>query len=309
MTSAEEKEEILLAKIAAKKQQILNMDMQLDELITGNKSLHQRKLENELLQLQVQLVKTVNEEKEKELKKTVNKIEADAAALDLLKKGAESQAEALGVRVEDILTGKEQMVQWGMYLEQMREKAAAMELENNNLTILKQAYPELAQKLGLITSEEEKQKKIKEEKQSLIIEELKQAALVQGSAVDAMKAVVRAESMEAVAGLIASILKSVPFPANLALAAGAGAVASKLIDEGLASFAQGGDYVTSGPEVIRVGDNPGGKERVQITPLSSPNINGPQPNISVNITGGVVNDDYIRNTLIPALNKANSFGS
>ena len=195
MTSAEEKEEILLAKIAAKRNQILNIGLQLDEMITGDKGVHRKKLENELLQLQVQLVKAVNAEKEKELETTVKKIAADGAALTSLQEGAKSQADALDIKRDDVLAGEEQMIQWGKYLEQMQEKAKAMELENDNLNTLKQVYPELAQKLGLITSEEDKQKKIKEDKQKLIISELKQAALVQGSAMDAMKAVVRAESM------------------------------------------------------------------------------------------------------------------
>ena len=43
-----------------------------------------------------------------------------------------------------------------------------------------------------------------------------------------------------------------------------------------AKFAKGGDFVTSGRQLIEVGDNPGGRERLQITPLSSPNINGPK---------------------------------
>jgi len=41
-------------------------------------------------------------------------------------------------------------------------------------------------------------------------------------------------------------------------------------------FAMGGDFVTSGTQNITVGDNPGGRERVQITPLSSPNYSGPK---------------------------------
>lgn len=41
-------------------------------------------------------------------------------------------------------------------------------------------------------------------------------------------------------------------------------------------FGKGGDFVTSGPQMIMVGDNPGGQERVQVTPLSSPNYNGPK---------------------------------
>ncbi len=40
--------------------------------------------------------------------------------------------------------------------------------------------------------------------------------------------------------------------------------------------ATGADFITSGPTSILAGENPGGKEHVQITPLSSPNIDGPQ---------------------------------
>jgi len=141
-------------------------------------------------------------------------------------------------------------------------------------------------------------------KQKQIVDELKQAALVQGSAKDAMKAVVRAESMEAVAGLISSILKSVPFPFNTILAAGAGATAASLIDKGLSQFATGGDFVTSGPQMIMVGDNPGGKERVQVTPLGSPNVNGPQGGININFSGPITNDDYVRDFIIPEITKA-----
>ena len=152
------------------------------------------------------------------------------------------------------------------------------------------------------------EKKSRDVKEKALIQDLKQAALVQGSAEDAMKAVVRAEAMEAAAGLIASILKSVPFPANLILAAGAGAATSKLIDKGLAQFATGADFVTSGPQMMMVGE--AGPESVQVTPLTpGMNQNGPQPNISVNISGGVVQEDYIRNELIPALNKATGTGT
>ena len=144
---------------------------------------------------------------------------------------------------------------------------------------------------------------VKKQKKDIISQDVKNAAIQQSSAKDAMKAVIRAETMEAAAGLIASILKSVPFPANLVLAAGAGAVATSLIDKGLSSFATGGDFVTSGPEMIMVGDNPGGRERVQVTPLSSPNINGPQGGITVNISAPLV-DETVVESIIPAIQTA-----
>ena len=119
-----------------------------------------------------------------------------------------------------------------------------------------------------------------------------------------MKAVIRAETMEAVAGYISSIFKSVPFPFNIGLAAGAGLAVGGVIDRNLAQFAEGGDFVTSGPQMIMVGDNPGGRERVQVTPLSSPNISGPQ-GININLNGNIFGTrEFVRDTLIPEIQKA-----
>jgi hypothetical protein len=38
----------------------------------------------------------------------------------------------------------------------------------------------------------------------------------------------------------------------------------------------GANFITSGPQNIMVGDNPGGRELVQVTPLGSPNTKGPK---------------------------------
>ena len=81
-------------------------------------------------------------------------------------------------------------------------------------------------------------------------------------------------------------------------------------------FATGGDFVTSGPQMIMVGDNPGGKERVQVTPLSSPNIDGPDggAGIVVNVSGNVLTQDFVDNDLAEAIktsirrNGAEQFG-
>jgi len=59
------------------------------------------------------------------------------------------------------------------------------------------------------------------------------------------------------------------------------------------SAATGADFTTSGPQILLVGDNPGGRERVQVSPLSSQNINGPQGGITINIE-----------SIIPAIQKA-----
>ena len=118
-----------------------------------------------------------------------------------------------------------------------------------------------------------------------------------------MKAVVRAETMEAVSGYISSVLKTVPYPLNLILAAGGGAVVGGLMDKAIGSFATGGDFVTSGPQMMMVGDNPGGRERVQVTPIGSPNIEGPQGGITLNISAPLV-DETVIDHIIPAIQKA-----
>jgi hypothetical protein len=141
-------------------------------------------------------------------------------------------------------------------------------------------------------------------KQENMKRDVRLAALSQKSAKDTMKAIVRAETMEAIAGYISSVLKSVPFPFNIVAAAGAGAVVSEVIDRNLAQFATGGDFITSGPQMIMVGDNPGGRERVQVTPLSSPNINGPQ-GVTINLQGNIFGTrEFVRDTLIPEIQKA-----
>ncbi len=71
--------------------------------------------------------------------------------------------------------------------------------------------------------------------------------------------------------------------------------------------AVGADYVTSGPELLMVGENPGGKERVQITPLSSPNFEGPSGGgapINITFTGNVLSEDFIEDVAIPRIKDA-----
>jgi uncharacterized protein (DUF1330 family) len=64
--------------------------------------------------------------------------------------------------------------------------------------------------------------------------------------------------------------------------------------------AQGADFVTNKPQLLLVGDNPGAREHVQVTPLSSPNIKGPQGSggaLNIYITGNVLSQDFIEGDL------------
>ena len=136
-------------------------------------------------------------------------------------------------------------------------------------------------------------------------EELKGAALSGQTAVEAMKSVVRAETMEAVAGYLASVLKTVPFPGNLMLAAAGGGVVASLMDKAMGAipnqFATGADFITSGATPMLVGES--GPERVSVTPLTpGMNQNGPQ-GITLNISAPLV-DQTVIDSIIPAIQKA-----
>lgn len=77
---------------------------------------------------------------------------------------------------------------------------------------------------------------------------------------------------------VANALAIQPWWLGLSQAALATAMTAQNVNQisSAKAFAKGGDFVTNGPEMIMVGDNSGGRERVQVTPLSSPNINGPK---------------------------------
>ena len=89
-------------------------------------------------------------------------------------------------------------------------------------------------------------KKIDEDLYKQRIQNNLEMAILQGqSAKVAGISVVKAEVAEAQAGLISSIMKALPFPINLAVAAGAGSMIGKVTDQ-LLSFPTGGSFVTKG---------------------------------------------------------------
>lgn len=70
------------------------------------------------------------------------------------------------------------------------------------------------------------------------------------------------------------------------------------------AFARGGSFTTKGEQFIKVGDNSGGRERVDITPLSSPDFGdaGGGSSINVNIMGNVIGtQEFVRDNLLPEI--------
>ena len=144
---------------------------------------------------------------------------------------------------------------------------------------------------------------ISKEKKASMQQDLKNAALSGQSAKDAMKSVVRAESMEAVAGYISSVLKTVPFPANIILAAGGGALVSGMIDKGLSQFADGGvvpgnpSAGDSVPSLLTPGE-------VILNASQQQGLLSGMGGVTVNIQGNMIgNEEFVRDTLIPEIDR------
>ena len=70
------------------------------------------------------------------------------------------------------------------------------------------------------------------------------------------------------------------------------------------AFARGGSFKTGGQQMIMVGDNAGGRERVDITPLTSPDFGdaGGGTGVTVNIMGNVIGtQEFVRDNLLPEI--------
>ena len=94
-----------------------------------------------------------------------------------------------------------------------------------------------------------------------------------------------------------------PFIAG-AIAAVAGAAALAIAAK-VQGFAEGGDFVTNGRQLIMVGDNPSGQERVQITPLNGdPAPNAPSSGITLNISGNVLHESFVEENIVPSIREA-----
>ena len=111
---------------------------------------------------------------------------------------------------------------------------------------------------------------------------------------------------------VTEALAAAPPPLNFiqaAAVAATGALQVATISSAtMKAAATGFDGIVNKPTMFLTGE--AGPESVQVTPLTpGMNQNGPQQGITVNISGGVVQDDYVRNELIPALNKATGTGA
>ena len=70
----------------------------------------------------------------------------------------------------------------------------------------------------------------------------------------------------------------------------------------------GADFITDGPQMMMVGEGRG-PERVQVTPLEDPNLEGPQgQGITLNISGNVLHESFIEDEVIPQIREGLRLG-
>lgn len=140
-------------------------------------------------------------------------------------------------------------------------------------------------------------------KEAQVIADLKNTALSEQSALSAMKTAVRAETMEAIAGYIASVLKNVPFPFNIGLASAGGAIVGGIMDTALGAVKAetGFEGVVTKPTLFLTGEN-NKPEQVSVTPLGG---QAGGSGININIQGNMIgNEEFVRDVLIPEISNA-----
>ena len=77
---------------------------------------------------------------------------------------------------------------------------------------------------------------------------------------------------------------------------------------GMKSAQYGADFVTDGPQMMMVGEG-SGPERVQVTPLSDPNIDGPQgQGITLNINNPIMTESFVEDNVIPQIREGLRLG-
>ena len=200
-----------------------------------------------------------------------------------------------------------------------------LSLANKNIESRKQAELQALRDTDAFrnASQEERQdmekdalKKFKD--QQRIIFRLQQASEIAQVIANSTKTIAEIMQLQIKMTALATAL-SVTNPVQSARAAKAAAALSGMIGVSKASsaaqigliagqkppaFARGGSFITGGQQMIMVGDNAGGRERVDITPLSSPDFGdaGGGGSINVNIMGNVIGtQEFVRDSLLPEI--------
>ena len=114
------------------------------------------------------------------------------------------------------------------------------------------------------------------------------------------------------AAAVTKALSAAPPPYNLALAglslaAGTAQIAA-IQSAPVPAFASGGDFTTNGPQMIMVGDNPGGRERVRIDPQNDNRGDGQSINIRIENVYGPGGAEGLAKYIVEAIKRGQRSG-
>lgn len=117
-----------------------------------------------------------------------------------------------------------------------------------------------------------------------------------------LRSTIKGYLSQAIASMIAREFATKGLFATITASAGAIAI-SNLFDSLVPSFAKGGSMVVSGKQLMMVGDNATGMERVTVDPIGTPSSNTSGNNVVVNINAPLV-DETVRDSILPSIQNA-----
>lgn len=120
---------------------------------------------------------------------------------------------------------------------------------------------------------------------------------------------IRLQQIEAVATAYQQANKFLGRPVLYGLTLARGLANAALIEkqfEKARAAATGADFITQGRQTLIVGDNPTGRERVQVTPLGNTGGGGgTDSSVTINLNGNILgSEEFVRDELIPQIENA-----
>ena len=120
---------------------------------------------------------------------------------------------------------------------------------------------------------------------------------------------IRLQQIEAVATAYQQANKFLGRPVLYGLTLARGLANAALIEkqfEKARAAATGADFITQGRQTLIVGDNPTGRERVQVTPLGNTGGGGgADSSVTINLNGNILgSEEFVRDELIPQIENA-----
>jgi|TARA_Y100000015_G_scaffold43196_1_gene52920 hypothetical protein len=247
-----------------------------------------------------------------EFNKNVQKVEKIQEELDLLlqkeeieKRIREGEAE-IGGQNEDELTAKD------LFIEKLGQELTLKQQQIEWTDEFIEKNKELARSMGLVNSTTAEREKLA--RQDVANLQMVGAEFKQFSGVAKAAAIAQTtyDTYKSASSLFRKYSEQYPPPTGEILG---GISAALAVGAGLARVQQirkaqyGADFVTDGPQMMMVGEG-SGPERVQVTPLQDPNIDGPQAQgMTINIQGSVIGtEEFTENTLLPQIREGIRLG-